>query len=136
GPLTEQQRHSVGRVRHAIGNALGLIDELIEIAKSDTGQLEVERAPVRLQDIAREMLEEYRPQAVARGLALDCSVQDALPVVYSDEVRIRQILGNLLSNAVKYTRTGTISLSAGVRTGSAPGTAVEWAALDVTDTGP
>ena len=136
GPLTDQQRHSVTRVRHAIGNALALIDELIAIASSETGELDPEHEPVVLQAIVRDMLEEYRPQAGAKGLAIDCTVEADLPVIESDAVRIRQILGNLLSNAVKYTGTGGVRLSVAVRRGNSERTIGNWVAVDVADTGP
>ena len=136
GPLTDQQRHSIGRVRRAIGNALSLIDELIEIARSEKGELEVDYDPVLLHDVVREMVEEYRAQATARGLAIECAVQPDMPVVHTDPVRIRQILGNLLSNAVKYTRAGAIRITAAPRSGSGPRARGEWAAVDVADTGP
>ena len=136
GPLTDQQRHSISRVRRAIANALSLIDELIEIARSEKGELEVDYDPVVLHDVVREMIEEYRPQAVAKGLTLEGAAQPEIPVVHTDPVRIRQVLGNLLSNAVKYTRSGAIRVSAATRTGVGPRARGEWAAVDVTDTGP
>lgn len=135
GPLTEQQRHSIRRVRRAIGSALALIDELIAIASSEKGELQVEYTPVSLPDLIREMLEEYRPQALARGLAIEGAVEPDLPVVHSDPLRIRQILGNLLSNAVKYTHSGTVRLSASMRSGTGLPATGAWVALDVTDTG-
>lgn len=136
GPLTDQQRHSIGRVRRAIGNALSLIDELIEIARSEKGELEVDYDPVVMHEVVRELTEEYRPQAAAKGLTIECAVPDDVPVIHTDPVRIRQVLGNLLSNAVKYTRAGTIRVGAATRSGTGPRGRGEWAAVDVVDTGP
>lgn len=136
GPLTDRQKDGVRRARRAIGSALELIDELITIASSDRGELQVTHAPVQVQDILGEMAEEYRPQAVAKGLAIDCAVATGVPPVHSDAVRIKQILGNLVSNAVKFTSTGGIVLGAASRPPVAPQATGEWVAIDVSDSGP
>jgi signal transduction histidine kinase len=148
GPLTEKQKETVGRVRRSIGSAVELINELIEIAKTETGELVIERAVVDLRTVAMEIVEEYRAQAEAKQLMIELSAQDALDAVQSDPTRIRQVLGNLVSNAVKYTNRGRIVVSAGLRAADAAHVGLEheradaadpderWAILEVTDTGP
>lgn len=135
GPLSQKQKESIGRVRRSIGTALTLIDELVEIARSEAGHLEIGRRPVDLGDLAREMVEEYRPQAEAKGLRLRFELRDTLPVIQSDPARIRQVLSNLISNAVKFTVEGEIMVALAVRSGGSD-PAAECVAIDVSDTGP
>ena len=136
GPLSAEQKQSIARVRRSIGTALGLIDELITIARTEAGDLEIEIETVDLRTVAEEIADEYRAQAEASGLRIELRLPDTLPPVQSSATRIRQILGNLVSNAVKYTRQGSITLSAAVQSDSGADGTSEWAALHVTDTGP
>jgi PAS domain S-box-containing protein len=137
GHLTEKQQESVEKVRRALHSALQLIEDLLELARAEAGEIEVERAPMSARDAAREMAEEYRAQAEAEGLTLDVTLPEEFPITKSDSARVRQILGNLISNAVKYTpEGGHIRVSAGVREGGkAPGPG-RWVAVNIADTGP
>jgi signal transduction histidine kinase len=153
GPLTEKQTETVGRVRRSIGRAVALINDLIEIERTETGELVIERAVVDLRTVAAEIVDEYRAQAEAKQLEIELSVHEALEAIESDPTRIRQVLGNLVSNAVKYTDRGRVVVSA--RLGAAAGPADDaangattgfgdagvpnggsWAILEVADTGP
>lgn len=137
GPVTERQKDSIARSRRSIGRALSLIDDLVQIARAEAGQLEIVRRDVDLGLVAREIAEEYRAQAEARGLQLKCQGDADLPLLHSDPDRVRQVLSNLIANAVKYTAHGSILVAAGQRrAGGAEPAAGEWAVVDVTDTGP
>jgi signal transduction histidine kinase len=137
GPLSDKQKEIVGRVRRSIGTAVDLINELIEIERTETGELVIERAEVDLRTVAKEIVEEYRAQAEAKELEIELAAQGALEAVRSDPMRIRQVLGNLVSNAVKYTQTGRVVVSAGLRAADdAAKNGGTWAILEVADTGP
>jgi signal transduction histidine kinase len=134
--LTEKQKSSVARSRRAIGAALHLIEDLLELAKAEAGVIAIEWAATDVRNAAREAAEEYRAQAEAKGLTMRTEIPDQLPTVESDAARIRQILGNLISNAVKYTRTGGVTIGVHARAGGmAPGSG-RWVAVEVSDTGP
>lgn len=136
GPLEPKQAESVERARRSIGAALNLITDLLALARAETGELEVERAPLDLREVARELAEEYRAQAESEGLSLHFDIPPELPAIRSDAMRIRQVVGNLLSNAVKYTDEGGVTVRASMREGGdAPGPG-RWIAVDVADTGP
>jgi PAS domain S-box-containing protein len=137
GELTETQKEHVMRARRAIGNSLSLIEDLLELARAEAGQIEIEWMPVGVRDAVRELAEEYRAQAETKGLTLDLELPDDLPVIESDATRVRQILGNLFSNAVKYTDEGEVRASVEVRSGGeARGKPGEWITAEVMDTGP
>ncbi|HET7228976.1 MAG TPA: GAF domain-containing sensor histidine kinase [Longimicrobium sp.] len=140
GEMAPRQVESVGRIRASIRSALELIGDLLELARAEAGEIDVQRRPVDVRDVAREIAAEYRAQATARGLELGVELPGELPVVVTDVVRTRQVLGNLISNAVKYTPEGTVTVRVGLRdgdgNGSGPPRRGRWVAVDVADTGP
>ncbi|HUG39218.1 MAG TPA: PAS domain S-box protein [Longimicrobiales bacterium] len=103
GPMTEEQLPKLGRARKALRSALALIDDLLDFARAEAGQLEIRSAPSDVREAAREITEDYGARAEEKGLDLALEVPDSFPVIESDPARIRQITANLLSNAVKYT---------------------------------
>lgn len=144
GDLSPKQMESIGRIRASIGSALELIGDLLELARAEAGQIEVQTRPVDVREVAREIAAEYRAQATSRGLRLDVEFPRELPVVATDPSRARQVLGNLVSNAVKYTSEGAITVRVGLRDrdgvcgsdGKPPAHSGGWVAVDVADTGP
>jgi PAS domain S-box-containing protein len=132
GPLNDDQKHQVTRVRHLLRASLDIIDDLVELHRAEGGRMEIRRAPLDLRHAAAEVAEAYRPQADAKGLALEVRLPAELPLVESDASRVRQILGNLVSNAVKYTDAGGITVEVGQRDEDGLGCL----AVDVADTGP
>jgi len=142
GDLEPRQLESVGRIRASIRSALELIGDLLELARAEAGEIEVQRRPVDVRDVAREIVAEYHAQAAARGLELGVELPPDLPVVVTDVVRARQVLGNLISNAVKYTPQGNVTVRVDLRghdgdgNGSGPPRRGRWVAVDVADTGP
>lgn len=85
---------------------LGLINDLLDLAKIEAGKLELHIAPIDLADLARNLIDFMRPLADKKSLQLVADVQPDLPPFISDPGRIQQILYNLLSNAVKFTPDG------------------------------
>jgi signal transduction histidine kinase len=142
GPLTDKQAEHVGRARRSIHSSLELIEDLLDLARAEAGQLEIEWGPVDLRDATRELAEEYRTQAERKGIAMQLALPTELPVIRSDATRVRQVLGNLLSNAVKYTDEGRIAVRVDHRStvesgpAGAPACAGEWVVAEVKDTGP
>jgi PAS domain S-box-containing protein len=125
---------SIARARRAMRSALDLINDLAHLAQAEAGHIDVDPVPVDVREIATELAEEYRAQAQAKGLEVDCRMPDRVPIIRSDSTRIRQILGNLISNAVKYTDEGEIRVSVESRRAAPPGPG-RWLAVSVRDTG-
>ena len=140
GAITDQQLGYLGRVRASARHLLGLINEVLDLAKVEAGRVTVTRVPFDVGTAAEEALALVRPQAAARRLALgDASCAAGVPAV-GDAGRVRQILANLLSNAVKFTAPGgSIALACGVS--DAPDAAATlpgrgpWAYVRVADSG-
>jgi signal transduction histidine kinase len=121
-------------VRRSIKAALNLIEDLLELARAEAGEIEIHRGRTDVGAVAEEAVEEYRAQAEAERLSLTIQLRDKARLIESDASRIRQILGNLISNAVKYAAPGAITVTVDVREGGkAPGPG-RWVAVDVSDT--
>ncbi|MBC8120394.1 MAG: HAMP domain-containing histidine kinase [Gemmatimonadaceae bacterium] len=90
-----------------------LIDQLMFLARSDSGQLEVVAREVSVIELVSDALARVESQAIVQGVFLDGVWPERLPSVWLDPSLTAQILANLLDNAVKYTPTGgTVTLEA------------------------
>lgn len=112
GELSAKTESQIDRARRSVHKALDLLDNLLEFARAETGEIQVEFEPLDPREILVETGEEYRAQAEKKGLLLLVHTGRMLPPLVSDRRRIGQILGNLLSNAVKYTERGRILVGA------------------------
>jgi signal transduction histidine kinase len=135
GEVNDAQRHGIESLRRSIHHALGLIDDLHELARTETGVLALRRESVHIGELVHSLYEEYRGAAHASGLALGVDATNELPVVVTDGGRLRQIIGNLLSNAIKYTRAGSVTLRARSQGCDAGSNGGGWVFVDVIDTG-
>jgi PAS domain S-box-containing protein len=127
GPLTPEQERQLGIVRDSSMHLLALINDVLDISRIEAGQLRLEIGPVDLPDLLRRRMQAFEAQAAAKGLALECRIDDGVGVIRSDARRIAQIVTNLLSNAVKFTEQGRVALDA-----RANGLGVE---IEVSDSG-
>jgi PAS domain S-box-containing protein len=106
GPLNDGQRGYLDRIRASSQHLLGLVNDVLDFAKIEAGQMGVVRERVGLRDAAADAIAMVLPQAAARGIDLAEDPCDADAAYLGDRDRVRQILLNLLSNAVKFTRPG------------------------------
>ncbi|HYW11614.1 MAG TPA: PAS domain-containing protein, partial [Longimicrobium sp.] len=106
GPLSDGQRGYLDRMRASSQHLLGLVNDVLDFAKIEAGQMGVTRARVGLRDAASDALAMVLPQGAARGVELGEVPCDADAAYVGDPDRVRQILLNLLSNAIKFTRAG------------------------------
>lgn len=90
------------------------IDDVLDLSKIESGQVELENAAFQLQEVIRNCDSLMRSKAQAEGVTLEYSVDESLPsTVVGDSFRLRQIFLNLISNAVKFTPSGgRVSVSA------------------------
>jgi signal transduction histidine kinase/BarA-like signal transduction histidine kinase len=104
-----------------------LIEDLLDVSQIIAGRLQLERTAVCLNDPVRTALDELRPSAAEKGVALRVTLEES-PIVDADPLRIQQIVANLLTNAIKFTPAGgTVTLSVQER--------ADYAEVIVTDTG-
>ena len=109
--IAAAKRDSIGIIRRSGEHLAGLIDGLLDIAKIEAGRIELYRDAVHLREFTEQLVNMFRLQAAAKGLAFTFTAPERCPdIVYTDERRLRQILINLLSNAIKFTTAGSVSL--------------------------
>jgi PAS domain S-box-containing protein len=114
GPLPPEQRKGVGHILTAGRHLLRLINEVLDIARIESGRQTLSLEPVRLSLVAQEAIALARPLAAQRSITLlEGAFPEGEPFVTADRQRLSQVLLNLLSNAVKYNReAGEVRISA------------------------
>ena len=101
-----EDAESVGHILRAGNHLLGLINEVLDIARVEAGKLALTPEPVSMRATLEETLALVKPQAAERGVRLEPLAGELDCEVLSSARRFRQVILNLLSNAVKYNRTG------------------------------
>jgi K+-sensing histidine kinase KdpD len=90
-----------------------MIQDLLDIARIESGRLAIERAPIAVGSLMDEVATMLRPDVEKHGQRLDCRVAAGLPAVFADRDRLLQVFSNLVDNAVKFTAAGgTITVAA------------------------
>lgn len=109
--LTEEQRDLMETARGSSENLFVLLDNILNLARFEKGQLQLQADQVTLPDPLLEVVDRYREAAKTKGLALVVATAEAKrSAIEVDRLRLRQILSNLLSNAVKFTDEGSIEV--------------------------
>jgi PAS domain S-box-containing protein len=103
GPVTAQQREDLGRIQRSQRHLLGLVNEVLNYAKLETGTVRYDVADVAVREALAEAEALVAPQARAKGLALGADDCPGDLTASADPEKLRQVLVNLLSNAVKFT---------------------------------
>jgi signal transduction histidine kinase len=104
--LTDKQRRFVANVQKSGRDLLLLINDVLDLAKIESGKLELQKADVRLTEIADKQVDAMIPMAERKNIDLTCSVDLDMPLLRQDPGKLQQILNNLLSNALKFTPEG------------------------------
>ena len=113
GPLGEEQKECVDVLRRNARHLRRMVDDLLEVVRTDTDRLALRRAPVDLAPVVRQTLAGLAGLLEAKGQRLETRL-DAVRPAYADAMRIGQVLANLLENAVKFTpRGGTVRVCLG-----------------------
>lgn len=115
GALNPEQNQAAARVVASGEHLLAVVNDILDIAKIEAGQLEINRQALALAPIFADLEKDVRAliSENKKDLTLTIAPTDDLPRVYADEIRVRQILLNLFSNAVHFTSEGGITVSFG-----------------------
>ncbi|MGH6990011.1 MAG: ATP-binding protein, partial [Stellaceae bacterium] len=107
GPVgTPKYKEFAGDILFSGRHLLQIINHVLDIAKLQWGRMEIEHNPTDLAASVEEAVRIARIQAEAGGIALEITVEDGLPRIAGDAIRLRQVVLNLLSNATKFTPSG------------------------------
>ena len=131
GPLTADQEKQLRTVQTSARHLLSLINDLLDLAKIDSGKVELHTEPVIAQDVIQEVVVALRPAAEAKGVTFETRVPPQDVLIRSDRRALTQILLNLANNAIKFTEKGSVTLD--VVVGQREGMSVT--EFNVTDSG-
>lgn len=132
--LDEKQRRYTSAMQRSADTLLQLVNDVLDLAKIESGQFSIALGPVPLEAWAQESAEGFMVVGQKKGVALQLHLEPALPrAVIGDAQRMRQVLANLISNALKFTKTGRIDVR--LRHGGAAPAGQVRLRVEVEDTG-
>jgi PAS domain S-box-containing protein len=112
--LSQKHRKALNIIEKSGEHLLGLINEVLDLAKIEAGTLELQATKFNLPGLLEEIADIMGMRARNKGLSFTYERQSEIPtLVRADERRLRQVLMNLLDNAIKYTPQGKVSLKVG-----------------------
>jgi PAS domain S-box-containing protein len=130
GPVSEEQRRDLARIRASQTHLLGLIGGLLDLSRIENGHVQYDIQSVGVAPMLADIEALVLPQATGKKQQLTCDTRVPDLAVYADREKLRQVLLNLLSNAVRHSPVGaTITVVAARRDN-------DCVAIEVSDTGP
>jgi protein-histidine pros-kinase len=132
GPLNADQERQLRTVQASARHLLSLINELLDLAKIESGSIDFHPEPLACEEIVAEVLDSLRPTADGKGLFLIGEFPPEPVKLHSDRRAIRQILLNLVGNALKFTERGGVRVALSDKGGRETGSVL----FRISDTGP
>jgi two-component system, cell cycle sensor histidine kinase PleC len=130
GEVSPQQREYLGDVLASSMHLLALVNDLLDLEKMASGKMEFSTEAVDPELLLKEVRDVLRPSANEKKISVALEIVSRLPRLFTDPIRLKQVLYNYLSNAIKFTSDGGSVLVRVVDEGD------EKFRLEVTDTGP
>ncbi len=132
GPVSELQGQDLTAIYNSGQHLLGLINDILDLSKIEAGKMELAFDEVNMTDLINGVMSTAMGLIKDKPVKLVKNVQENLPPVRADAIRVRQVLLNLLSNAAKFTMEGSITVDATVNSGPTGRSEI---LVSVTDTG-
>jgi len=110
GPLNEEQDKQLGMVHFSARHLLGLINDLLDLSRIESGKMEVHPETFRLAEVVEEVVQSLQPNALHKRVELKAQVAPRDLEVRTDRKKVFQILLNLANNAVKFTERGHVRI--------------------------
>ncbi|WP_292052944.1 MULTISPECIES: sensor histidine kinase [unclassified Brevundimonas] len=108
GDLPERSRQHAGAIRVAASHLARSIDDVLDMAQIDAGEMELVLGDVRLPELLDQLCQNIRPKVEGRGARLELSVPSDVPVLRADEHRVAQAVDHLLENACRAVSDGGV----------------------------
>ncbi|HEX6268628.1 MAG TPA: GAF domain-containing protein [Anaerolineales bacterium] len=133
GPVTDMQQQDLTAIYNSGQHLLGLINDVLDLARIEAGKMELNFEEVQLSDLVTSVMSTAKGLVKEKQIQLQQRIPADMPTVRGDTMRVRQVLLNLISNASKFTDEGSITVETQVQ--RSPTGKME-ALINVTDTGP
>lgn len=112
GPVSKEMEHLLLPVKRSNDRLVALVNDLLKVAKSEAGKLEIAVSPVSIVDEVSAILDEIRPLAMQRNMTISYNTNASIPLVLVNAGSFKEIVMNFASNAVKYGNdNGTITVT-------------------------
>jgi signal transduction histidine kinase len=113
GELTPESRDYVETIRRATFGLLGIVNNVLDCSKIESGKVALEAVEVNARTLIEEVVQLLTPAARDKGLTFAATIDPAIPtLVRGDPVRLKQVLTNLVDNALKFSETGGVAIVA------------------------
>ncbi|MGZ8162873.1 MAG: ATP-binding protein [Methylobacter sp.] len=116
GELTLEQEKQVNFIHKAADDLSGMVNDLLDLAKIDAGKVCIDRREVSIEKLFSSLRGMLKPLLNSKTLTLSFDEPEGIPLLYTDEGKLAQILRNFISNAIKFTEVGEIRVSAQLST--------------------
>src|SRR6266498_2023252 len=133
GAVTDLQQQDLTAIYNSGQHLLGLINDILDLARIEAGKMELNFEEVHLADMTTSVMSTAKGLVKEKPIQLLQRIPTDMPSVRGDVMRVRQILLNLISNASKFTETGSITVETFVQKGSSGRLEAQ---INVIDTGP
>jgi signal transduction histidine kinase len=114
GEVSELAMHDVRLIYNSGQHLLALINDVLDLARIEAGMMELMREALDIEEIIEDVLGATHALVKTKPLEVVTDIQEALPAIYADKLRLKQTLINLVNNAIKFTHEGTITIKANV----------------------
>lgn len=111
GPVTELMQQDLTAIYNSGQHLLGLINDILDLAKIEAGKMELAFDEVNISDLAHSVLSTMSGLIKDKPIEMKQHIEANLPTVRADAIRVRQVMINLLSNAAKFTEEGAITVT-------------------------
>lgn len=112
GPLTVEQERQLQIVDSSARHLLSLINDILDVAKIESGKIDITPEPISIQEVIREVADSLRAMAQEKRLQFDVDLPIEPIIAVTDRRALQQILLNLMNNAIKYTERGSVRIEA------------------------
>ena len=133
GPVSDMQQQDLTAIYNSGQHLLGLINDILDLARIEAGKMELNFEEVHLADMTTSVMSTAKGLVKEKPIQLVQRIPQNMPTVRGDTMRVRQVLLNLISNASKFTDRGSIAVETSVQRGP---TGKMEALINVIDTGP
>jgi len=110
--LDDNQNDLITSINQSANILYDIINTILDFSKLEANQMGLESAPIDIIKIVKEIGTIFTHEAKTKNIGFNVNVDEHIPTVLGDQVRLRQIIVNLVGNAIKFTHIGSVSLSA------------------------
>lgn len=112
GGTQSESKDYIARIRSNGRQLLHLIDDILDLSKFEAGRIPIHKSVCCLKNLAREVVDSFLPAVRSKGLNLDLIfIDEPKQAIFTDSMRIRQVLINLISNSIKFSDKGKVTVT-------------------------